>query len=118
MVCSVYITRKKISFYGIHPLVGTRNCPFLQLNFLGILRLFTICEKIIYGFGYDHVNDDYKVLRIAQFWDEVVDEVKVYNLKSNSWRRIKDFPYYLSYKRADGMLVNGALHWVLSYSTI
>lgn len=91
-----------------------QKLPISAIEFPGDSSAFTICEKIIYGFGYDHVNDDYKVVRIVQFWDEVVNEVKVYSLKSNSWQRIKDFPYYLSYKHANGMLVNGALHWVVT----
>lgn len=80
---------------------------------------FTFCQYIIFGFGYDEINDDYKVVRIIQFygedvWDSFENEVKVFSLKQNSWRRIQDFPYYLRYKRSWGILANGALHWVVS----
>ncbi|KAL2928690.1 F-box protein CPR1 [Bienertia sinuspersici] len=77
-------------------------------------------ERLIYGFGYDKVHDDYKLVRVIQFYcgnpDFFDSEVKVYSLKANCWRRIKDFPreYYLSYKRAWGVYVNGCLHWVVS----
>ncbi|KAE9453271.1 hypothetical protein C3L33_14825, partial [Rhododendron williamsianum] len=42
----------------------------------------------VYGFGYDSVTDDYKVVRVVQhhgvaFMDS---EVWVYSLKSNSWK--------------------------------
>ncbi|KAL6553509.1 hypothetical protein OROGR_007351 [Orobanche gracilis] len=75
---------------------------------------FTGCERIIYGFGYDCVNDDYKVVRIIHFFGEVENEVKVYSMKSDSWRRIEDFPYFLCYKHAHGVLVGGALHWAVT----
>lgn len=38
----------------------------------------------------------------------------VYSLRSNSWQRIQDFPYYLRYKRCYGVLACGALHWIVS----
>ncbi|PSS24777.1 F-box protein [Actinidia chinensis var. chinensis] len=80
---------------------------------------FTSCQCIIYGFGYDPITDDYKVVRLIQFygedvWDSFDSEVKVYSSRSNSWRRIKDFPYYLRYKRAYGVLVGSSLHWVVT----
>ncbi|XP_074307550.1 F-box protein CPR1-like [Silene latifolia] len=79
---------------------------------------FTCCDRTVYGFGYDHVNDDYKLVRAIQFMgdDEFDSEVKVYSLNSGSWRRIRDFPrqYYLTYKRAWGFYVNGCLHWVVT----
>ncbi|XP_059645948.1 F-box protein CPR1-like [Cornus florida] len=79
---------------------------------------FTFPQFFIYGLGYDSVSDDYKLVRIVQFYgidhDSFDSEVKVYSLKSNSWRRIQDFPYYLLYKRVNAAVVNGALHWVVS----
>jgi hypothetical protein len=42
------------------------------------------------GFGYDHVNNYYKVLRIVDFWDLEYFEVKVYSMKAHSWRRVED----------------------------
>ncbi|XP_021719571.1 F-box protein CPR30-like isoform X1 [Chenopodium quinoa] len=77
-------------------------------------------ESVIYGFGYDLVNDDYKVVRVIQYSTEHPDfydsEVKVFSLKANSWRRIRDFPreYYLSYKRGWGVYVSGCLHWMIT----
>jgi hypothetical protein len=42
-------------------------------------------------------------------------EVKVYSLKTNSWREINDLPYYLLFhRRGFGVLASGALHWVAS----
>jgi F-box interacting protein len=42
------------------------------------------------GFGYDPVNNDYKVLRIVDFWDLEYFEVKVYSMQAHSWRRVED----------------------------
>ncbi|KAK1355534.1 F-box domain-containing protein [Heracleum sosnowskyi] len=63
------------------------------------------------GFGYDHVNDDYKIVKIAEFCGMVV---MVYSLKSNQWTQIHNVPnniliHPLSRK---GMFAHGALHWL------
>ncbi|KAK3032718.1 hypothetical protein RJ639_035162 [Escallonia herrerae] len=70
-----------------------------------------------YGLGYDVASDDYKVIRINEFRDKnqnwVSSEAKVYSLKSDSWRRIKDFPYCVPYKRVWAASVEGRLHTVV-----
>ncbi|KAL8126223.1 F-box protein CPR1-like [Apium graveolens] len=71
----------------------------------------TECEFVSYGFGYDSVCDDYKVVRIAQFPDLVKNEVKVFSLKKIVWRRVQDFPYVL-YATAQGVFLDGVLHWL------
>ncbi|XP_027095929.1 F-box/kelch-repeat protein At3g06240-like [Coffea arabica] len=76
------------------------------------------------GFGYDRVNDDYKVLnRISStsLFDtdqsRWCDEVSVYSLKMNTWRRTERFLFKVSdndcYCTADCILANGALHWFM-----
>ncbi|GMY35324.1 F-box protein CPR1 [Fagus crenata] len=76
------------------------------------------CQSVIYGFGYDETSDDYKVMRLVQFFagedDSWRSEVKVYSLKNDSWKRVPDCPYYLCYKPSYGMLASGALHWVVN----
>ncbi|KAM7523286.1 hypothetical protein LguiA_013188 [Lonicera macranthoides] len=75
-------------------------------------------QYVVFGFGYDDAKDDYKVVRMVQFYgkgeESFRSEVSVYSLKSDSWRKISDFPYYLSYERVSGVLANGALHWVVN----
>ncbi|CAK9164257.1 unnamed protein product [Ilex paraguariensis] len=70
-----------------------------------------------YGFGYDSNLDDYKVVRIVQFYYEECDsfssEVKVYSLKSNSWRTVQQLPYYLCFTCQWGAYACGALHWAV-----
>jgi F-box interacting protein len=73
-------------------------------------------------FGYDPVNDDYKVLRIecGQFlnsddWALEAVEVKVYSLKAHSWRRVEDqLPYKEeSFILSESAFLNGAFHWLV-----
>ncbi|KAJ7946381.1 F-box protein [Quillaja saponaria] len=85
--------------------------PDTQMEFPGG---FGSCEFANYGFGYDSVNEDYKVVRLVQFLNKKEKEFKVYSLKDDVWRRSQDFPYYLCYKYAWGVLVNGALHWAVT----
>ncbi|KAJ0800166.1 putative F-box domain-containing protein [Helianthus annuus] len=69
--------------------------------------------------GYDHVNDDYKVVRLIQTGGYVWlnSMVFVYSLKLNMWRSVEQrFPYYfnLALCQGQGVCVNSALHWVVS----
>ncbi|MBA0762389.1 hypothetical protein Gotri_012017, partial [Gossypium trilobum] len=97
----------------------------------GILFLFNLfiefpsppirCSRsTYYGFGYDPVSDDYKLVRIVQLLgakDEYFhSEAKVYSLRSNSWRRIKDFFFYFISYRQLGFLANNVLH-LLAFKT-
>ncbi|XP_074326237.1 F-box protein CPR1-like [Apium graveolens] len=85
------------------------------------LRPDRACRPEVYGFGYDCVNDDYKVISIRQHLKKPEREFMVYSLKSNLWRRIEDFPYVFSSVRGpigcvrdQSVLVNGALHWLVT----
>ncbi|KAK9002435.1 hypothetical protein V6N11_025113 [Hibiscus sabdariffa] len=73
---------------------------------------------VVYGFGYDRISDDYKLLQMAQYYfsndDSIKSEVKVYSSSSNCWRRIQDFNFYIKYKLVHGVLANNALHFVVS----
>ncbi|MBA0853580.1 hypothetical protein Goshw_019422 [Gossypium schwendimanii] len=71
------------------------------------------------GFGYDPVSDDYKLVLIVQLlgtYEEYLrSEAKVYSLRSNSWRRIKDyFCFYFISERQLGVVANNVLH-LLAY---
>ncbi|KAM3356940.1 F-box/kelch-repeat protein like [Capsicum galapagoense] len=49
--------------------------------------------RIVYGFGYDEFNDDYKVVRCAyNYGDWPRFDIKVYSLKDDSWRSIRYRP--------------------------
>lgn len=67
-----------------------------------------------YGFACDSENDDYIVVKVVEFrgfdmsW--IMSVAKVYSSKSNTWRKIGNFPYQVPYKRVWGVHLNGALH--------
>lgn len=65
----------------------------------------------LYGFGYDSVNDDYKVLRITRFRGFCNKDVKVYSLKRDSWKSVSNFTNSIDSEK--GVLANDALHWVV-----
>ncbi|KAI9391924.1 hypothetical protein POPTR_006G012900v4 [Populus trichocarpa] len=75
-------------------------------------------ERTLYGFGYDPINEDYKVVKIVDYYGNTIDrcffsEVKVYSLmKSNSWKRIKGYPNYYAIFQPD------AVHWTASTEII
>ncbi|KAF2306034.1 hypothetical protein GH714_009863 [Hevea brasiliensis] len=91
--------------------------PFLPIELKRYLGTCT-CRVCAFGLGHDPVNDDYKVVRIAQFGGGngkfFESEVKVYSLRRNSWRRIGDMPYCVLYPGANGVFACGALHWLVS----
>ncbi|PSS35700.1 F-box/kelch-repeat protein [Actinidia chinensis var. chinensis] len=71
---------------------------------------------VIYGFGCDESSDDYKVVVILCFLGSgglYETKVKVYALRTNSWRRIGDFSYGIPLDDS-GKFVNGSLHWAAS----
>ncbi|XP_055811990.1 F-box/kelch-repeat protein At3g23880-like [Solanum dulcamara] len=72
---------------------------------------------IRYGFGYDSVNDDYKVVKIFSFSrneGKFENRVKIYSLKDDSWKMGEGF--YSGYVNAQsGMFLNGSLHWEVSH---
>ncbi|XP_058214314.1 F-box/kelch-repeat protein At3g23880-like [Rhododendron vialii] len=66
-----------------------------------------------YGLGYDESIDDYKV--VGFFCSSICFcevQVMVYTLRSDSWRRIGDFPPRC-FPQGVGTFVNGALHWIV-----
>ncbi|CAJ2634235.1 unnamed protein product [Trifolium pratense] len=82
----------------------------------------------LHGFGYDHVTDDYKVIRFVDSFlifdenEEIVNEDRssyeifweIYSLKSDSWRKLDvNIPnrYYYTLNRRIGVYTNGVCHW-------
>lgn len=74
--------------------------------------------EIMYGFGYDSLTDDYKVVTISYFHNYYLIPpdsmyVHVYSLRTNTWRWVTDSPYDFSYGRfVSGVFVDGFLHWI------
>ncbi|KAI8556194.1 hypothetical protein RHMOL_Rhmol05G0233100 [Rhododendron molle] len=66
-----------------------------------------------FGFGYDEGIDDYKVVGFF-FGDHgsgFETKVKVYALRSDSWRRIEGYTHGIP-EEASGTFLNRALHWI------
>ncbi|XP_010451556.1 PREDICTED: F-box/kelch-repeat protein At3g06240-like [Camelina sativa] len=59
-----------------------------------------------YGFGFDPLTNDYKVVKF-----NVDNDNYVYSLKKDSWRRICNIPCRRVYSRTSVEL-NGAIHWI------
>ncbi|XP_043693184.1 F-box protein CPR1-like [Telopea speciosissima] len=71
---------------------------------------------VAYGFGYDPITDDYKLVRVQQQFSghnnyDLHSEVKVYSLSTNSWRTIGDMPFFHTILSKSGVLANSTLHW-------
>ncbi|XP_021742279.1 F-box protein CPR30-like [Chenopodium quinoa] len=69
------------------------------------------------GFGYDHVSEDYKCVKIHQCDADdgsgsFKSQVMVYSLREDSWKRgVHDVPYYFDSHLGYSILLNGILHW-------
>ncbi|AES64645.1 putative F-box domain, galactose oxidase/kelch, beta-propeller, F-box associated interaction [Medicago truncatula] len=97
-----------------------RIIPFLPLPIPNILQSDNpnrgcLC---VHGFGFDSVSGDYKLLRISNlldlqnpFYDP---HVRLFSLKTNSWKVIPNLPYSLYYALTMGVFVenSSSLHWV------
>ncbi|GAA0162810.1 hypothetical protein LIER_18826 [Lithospermum erythrorhizon] len=75
---------------------------------------------VVQGLGYDEINDDYKIIRVYQYFcnlngaKKFDSKVLVYSLKSGSWKRVADFPYFVHFGVMNDVFVNGALHFKVS----
>ncbi|XP_071687773.1 F-box protein CPR1-like [Rutidosis leptorrhynchoides] len=84
-----------------------------------IINIDSIAEgQIVYGFGYDSLTDDYKVVTISDIHRanlvnvDVTMHVHVYSLRANTWKGIIDTPGNHIYTVDAGVFSNGFLHWL------
>ena len=80
---------------------------------------FSNSWPISLAFGYDSHNDDYKVLRVASFFNMGIPgtefEVKLCSLRLQRWKKIEDqWPNKEWLIRSDSVFLNGALHWLVA----
>lgn len=72
---------------------------------------------VTYGFGYDELNDDYKVVEAFGFMDDASGssvKFNIFSLRTNSWRQIKNWPAAYPFRRRSctcALFVNGSFHW-------
>lgn len=66
-----------------------------------------------WGFGYDHLNDRYKMLVVRGKRGEGENmTTKLYTFGPNYWTVIPNFPYHSI--DATGNFLNGTLHWIVT----
>ncbi|CAI9107211.1 OLC1v1006516C1 [Oldenlandia corymbosa var. corymbosa] len=77
------------------------------------------------GFGHDDVEDGYKIVRVVEFHMLINDSfhsssnhqsVQLYSTRSNSWRPLPRFPYFIGkYNGLSGeaKMVHHSLHWIM-----
>ncbi|XP_074341110.1 F-box protein CPR1-like isoform X1 [Apium graveolens] len=78
---------------------------------------FMLIGSCVVGFGYDHVNDDYKVMRTydSQIYNILVS---VYSLKSNTWTRADTISNEIRIWGDFGVFANGSLYWLTDDNNI
>lgn len=78
---------------------------------------FMLIGSCVVGFGYDHVNDDYKVMRTydSQIYNILVS---VYSLKSNTWTRADTISNDIRIWGDFGVFANGSLYWLIEDNNI
>lgn len=68
------------------------------------------------GFGFDHVNFDFKVVKILYSFDyehKFLPEALIYGVKSGSWRRSGHVvPCFMTNSWSSSVFVNGVVHWL------
>ncbi|KNA21365.1 hypothetical protein SOVF_043830 [Spinacia oleracea] len=73
-------------------------------------------ETLVFGFGYDSENDDYKVLRLVQncYYTEInYSKAEVYSLRNNSWKCVEGIPYFLLFLCRNGIFVKEGIHYIV-----
>ncbi|XP_021750779.1 F-box protein CPR30-like isoform X2 [Chenopodium quinoa] len=76
---------------------------------------------MLFGFGYDSKNDDYKVLCLVQGFTAnqvFFTEAKLYSLNNNSWKSVQGISFYILYADCHGILVNEALHYMVNSNEV
>ncbi|GAU47965.1 hypothetical protein TSUD_280240 [Trifolium subterraneum] len=99
------------------------NPSIRKVNELPCLKdpRYTYISHKIFGFGYDFVTDNYKVIAILTYdvhdsGGDVVCKtiVKVNTLGSIFWKNIKNFPFDSSPEMDSGIFVSGTINWLIS----
>ncbi|KAL9230473.1 hypothetical protein vseg_005819 [Gypsophila vaccaria] len=76
----------------------------------------------MYGLGYDHVSDDYKVVTLSYYNTDNEYEpdctemfVNVYSVRSGTWKQVESSPYDHAVGQVTaGVFVSGRIHWLAS----
>lgn len=93
--------------------VSTRECHSIIVPKVRSLEL----KFKSFGFGYDSVNDDYKVIGIFSYEDKhEISAASVYSLRNDAWRTmptLKGLDSHCTIRGTKhGVLVGGKVHWI------
>lgn len=89
--------------------------PSIKLKSNGFPIVASFDNKIIthHGFGYDQVNDKYKLLVVVLNKDDFSEKVtRIYTFGENSWTTVSNFPCNPGMWL--GKFVNGTLNWIIN----
>ncbi|GJX50736.1 F-box/kelch-repeat protein-like protein [Tanacetum coccineum] len=77
-------------------------------------------KRVSFGFGFDPIGDDYKIVAMSYFCYEVPESSFIYSLKTNSWSKIVSAtPNYCYVTLGSyGCFFNRTLHWVVRLNDI
>ncbi|KAL5100769.1 hypothetical protein RYX36_005096 [Vicia faba] len=105
LVCLLEIYEGYVRLWNPSTKFESNKSPSLNL-------LFDQWTIAFYGFGYDHVNDKYKLLLDVRVVSNIgYQNVRLYTFGENSWTTIQNFPCHPA--RFTGKLVNGTLNWII-----
>jgi len=72
----------------------------------------------VYGFGFNPLTDDYKLLTIFCFVEiqqsTSESHARLFSSKTNSWKELPTMPYTLYYAQTMGVFVENSLHWIMT----
>ncbi|CAI0558638.1 unnamed protein product [Linum tenue] len=64
-----------------------------------------------FGFGFDHVSDDYKVLEISVFLSTGYIGARVFDMKGNRWRNVGAFGHGVPVRHENAAFAEGCLYF-------
>ncbi|XP_059315925.1 F-box/kelch-repeat protein At3g23880-like isoform X1 [Lycium ferocissimum] len=98
--------RKRETFLWNPTIRKSKELPKLQVDLT--LGCSYYCK---YGFGYDELHDDYKVVYIDYYGNS--SYINIYSLRTDSWRTVNELQD-IFLVNSSGKFVNGKLYWVSS----
>ncbi|KAF9609927.1 hypothetical protein IFM89_019330 [Coptis chinensis] len=98
----------RLTFYIFNPIMG----DYIRLPLSPMHSRMDLSENGASGFGFDSLNNEYKVVWIYRNPLEYTNDVEVYTLGSDKWRVITSNVPYISGIRKSCVLFKNSLHWV------
>ncbi|KAK9748467.1 hypothetical protein RND81_02G059800 [Saponaria officinalis] len=74
-----------------------------------------------FGFGFDSISNDFKIVRVIRYQDHVFGGYEVYSLTTSSWKRLEDVPpsiYSLRTRSSVSAYLNGVCYWFFDQADV